>query len=37
MYLVDDDAIYDDMMFKQLVNNVITTDMKSAGIHLMNY
>ena len=31
LYFVDDDAIYDVII--QFENDVITTDMKSAGIH----
>ena len=33
----DDDAIHDIRLKKQFENDVITIEMKSAGIHLLNY
>ena len=36
-YFGDDDAIYNDIMQNQFENDAITTDMKSTGIHLLNY
>ena len=36
-YFCDNDAIYEVIMKKRLENDVITTDIKSAGIHLLNY
>ena len=37
LFFGDDDAIYDVIIKNQFENDVITRDMKSAGIHLLNY
>ena len=36
-YFGDDDAIYNVIMQNQFENDAITKDMKSTGIHLLNY
>ena len=37
LYFCNNDAIYEVIIKNQFENDVITTDMKAAGIHLLNY